>query len=171
MHVEAHQQGHLSISILCYRSAVWHVVKLTWISSLSSPLGRPSGHGGMYWPQGGISLREMHWVLAFHEKVFRNPGDFEGTKSPQIITKNHSHQRRRNDDKNNFWEFESKRGSAEGSERGSTGDPSWNFIVGLKHRKNSILESRIFIVVAFSQEIQWQQFWTIPPPPPSRGSD
>ena len=28
------------------------------------------------------------------------------------------------------------------------------FIVGLKHRKNSILESRIFIVVFFSQEIQ-----------------
>ena len=65
-------------------------------------------------------------------------------------------QRRRNDDKNNFWEVESKRGSAEGSKRGLTGDPSWNFMVGLKHRKNCILESRIFIVVAFSQEIQWQ---------------
>ena len=32
--------------------------------------------------------------------------------------------------------------------------PTLNFIVGLKHRKNIILESRIFIVVAFSQEIQ-----------------
>ena len=28
-----------------------------------------------------------------------------------------------------------KRGSAGGSKRGSTGDPPWNFIVGLKHRK------------------------------------
>ena len=44
-------------------------------------------------------------------------------------------QRRRNDDKNHFWEVESKGGSAGGPKRGSTGDPSWNFIVGLKHRK------------------------------------
>ena len=42
-----------------------------------------------------------------------------------------------------------KGGSAEGSKRGSTGNPPRNLIVGLKHRKNSILESRIFIVVAF----------------------
>ena len=62
-----------------------------------------------------------------------------------------------------FERSSQKGGSAGGSERGSTGDPKWNFIVGLKHRKNSILESRIFIVIGFSQEIQWQSFWTITP--------
>ena len=54
------------------------------------------------------------------------------TKNSQ---KNNQNQRRRNDDKNNFWEVKSKGGSAGGSKRGSTGDPPWNFIVGLKHRK------------------------------------
>ena len=78
-------------------------------------------------------------------------------------------QRRRNDDKNNFWEVESKRGSAEGSERGSTGDPSWNFIVGLKHRKNSILESRIFIVVAFPRKYSDNNFGQLPPFHPPGG--
>ena len=40
-------------------------------------------------------------------------------------------------------------GSAGGSKRWSIGDPPWNLIVGLKHRKDSILESPLFIVVAF----------------------
>ena len=53
-----------------------------------------------------------------------------------------------------FERSSQKGGSAGGSKRGSAGDPPWNFIVGLKHRKNSILESWNFIVVAFSQEIQ-----------------
>ena len=71
-----------------------------------------------------------------------------------------------------FFERSSQKGGRRGgSKRGSTGDPPWNFIVGLQHRKNSILESRIFIVIAFFQEIQWQWFWTITPLPPSRGSD
>ena len=79
-------------------------------------------------------------------------------------------QRRRNDDKNNFWEVESKRGSAEGSERGSTGDPSWNFIVGLKHRKNSTLESCIFIVVAFfPRKCSDNNFGQLPPFHPPGG--
>ena len=55
-----------------------------------------------------------------------------------------------------FERSSQKGGRQGGSKRGSTGDPSWNFIVGLNHRKNSILESRIFIVVAFCQEMQWQ---------------
>ena len=53
-----------------------------------------------------------------------------------------------------FERSSQKGGSAGGSKRGSTGDPPRNFIVGLKHRKNSILENRIFIVVAFAQEMQ-----------------
>ena len=47
-----------------------------------------------------------------------------------------------------------KKGLAGGSKRGSTGGPTLKFYCGLKHRKNSILESRIFIVVAFCQEVQ-----------------
>ena len=58
-------------------------------------------------------------------------------------------QRCRNDSKYNFERSSQKEGSAGGSKRGSTGDPPCNFIVGPKHRKSSILESRIFIVVAF----------------------
>ena len=53
-----------------------------------------------------------------------------------------------------FERSSQKGGPAGGSKRGSRGEPPRNFIVGLKHRKNSILESHIFIVVAFSQEMQ-----------------
>ena len=74
-------------------------------------------------------------------------------------------QRRRNDDENAFWEVESNRESAGGSKRGSTGNPPWNFIVGLKHRKNSILESRISIVVAFPRRYSDNNFGQLPPPP------
>ena len=78
--------------------------------------------------------------------------------------------RRQNEDKNNFWEVKVKRGSAGGSKRGSTGDPPWNFIVGLKHRKTSSLESRIFIVIAFpgnTVTIILDNY----PLPPARGLD
>ena len=51
-----------------------------------------------------------------------------------------------------FERSSQKGGPAGASKRGSTGDPPWNFIVGLKHRKNNVLESRIFIVVASSHQ-------------------
>ena len=71
----------------------------------------------------------------------------------------HKFQRRWNDDKKNFWEVESKGGSAGGSKRGSTWDP---LIVALKHRKNSILERCIFNVVAFSRTYSDNSFAQLP---------
>ena len=70
-----------------------------------------------------------------------------------------------------FERLSQKGGSAGGSKRGSTGDPSWNFIVGLKHRKNSILENRILLSSLFSRKYSDNNFGQLPPPPPSRGSD
>ena len=49
----------------------------------------------------------------------------------------------------------SPKGGRQGFEKGINRGPTLgNFIVGRKHRKNSILESCFFIVVAFSQEMQ-----------------
>ena len=47
-----------------------------------------------------------------------------------------------------------KRGVGRGFEKRVNRGPTLKSIFGLKHRKNSILEGRIFIVVAFSQEMQ-----------------
>ena len=125
------------------------------IASTSRNMIRPalSGHMDwwrMEWPFSratkvlfrGRNSQEIPWISA--------ESDFCRVSGSEALT----FQRRRNDDKNNFWEVESKGGSAGGSKRGSTADPPWNFIVGLKHRQTSILESRMFF--AFSQEIQWQ---------------
>ena len=51
-----------------------------------------------------------------------------------------------------IFERSSQKGGRQGGSKGGT--YLGNDIVRLKHRKNSILESRIFIVIAFSQEIQ-----------------
>ena len=49
--------------------------------------------------------------------------------------------------------------------------PPWNFIVILKRRKKGILESPIFIVVAFSQEYSGNTLGQLPPFHPPGGSD
>ena len=84
---------------------------------------------------------------------------------------NSQSQRRWNDDKNNFWEVESKVGSAGGSKRGLRGDPSWNSIVGLKHRKNSIWKVAFILSSLFPRKCSDNNIGQLPSPPPSRGSD
>ena len=62
-----------------------------------------------------------------------------------------------------IFERSSQKGARQGFEKRVNRGRTLNSFVGLRHRKNSILESRIFIVIAFSLEIQWQSFWTITP--------
>ena len=65
-------------------------------------------------------------------------------------------QRRRNDDKNNFWEVESKGGVGRGFEKRVDRGPTLKFFCRAKAQEKQHFENRIFIVVAFSQEMQWQ---------------
>ena len=53
-----------------------------------------------------------------------------------------------------FERSSQKRGGQGVRKEGQQGTHLRIFFVGLKHRKNSILERRMFIVVASSQEIQ-----------------
>ena len=73
-------------------------------------------------------------------------------------------QRRRNDDKNNFWEVESKGGVGRGFEKRVDRGPILKFfIVGLKHRKNSILENRILLSSLFPRKYSDNNFGQLPP--------
>ena len=71
-------------------------------------------------------------------------------------------QRRRNDDKNNFWEVESKAGSAGGSNRGSTGDPPWNFIVGLMQGKTAFWKVAFLLPSLFPRKYSDNNFAQLP---------
>ena len=53
-----------------------------------------------------------------------------------------------------IFERSSQKGGRQGVRKRVKRGPILNFIVGLKHRESSILESRIFIVVGFSKEVQ-----------------
>ena len=69
-----------------------------------------------------------------------------------------------------FERSSQKAGRRGGSKRGSTGDPPWNFIVGLRHRKNSINWKVAFLLsLLFPRKCSDNNFGQLPPLHPPRG--